>query len=118
MTKNPFLAAAQAEDLESLLDHISWAEVLRPALIRERDNYTKMLVSSTLGLPITVPTAQGPTTMSREQLAGKIYGIDYIIDLMERILSRGVRAVMELRSKGLSISKQYGSDSNSISPNN
>lgn len=111
MKPNPFLAAAQAEDLGDLLDHIAWTEVLRPALLRERDNYTKMLVNSTLGLPVTIRTEAGAVQLTHEQLAGKIYGIDYIIDLVEKILTKGTRAVMELRSKGLSFEKLNGSGS-------
>jgi hypothetical protein len=41
--------------------------------------------------------------ISKEQLAGKIYGIDYIIDLVGNILSRGERAVAELRKAGVNI---------------
>lgn len=103
MGQNPFEAVAKAEDLGDLLDHIAWREVLRPALAKERDNYTKMLVNSTLGIPVMMDTKQGPTTISREQLAGKIYGIDFILSTIEGILTKGTRAVEELRSKGLSL---------------
>jgi hypothetical protein len=104
MSKSPFLDAAKAEDLSDLLHHIAWTDTLRPALLRERDNYTKMLVNSTLGLPVRVPSTSGePMEISKEQLAGKIYGIDYIIDLVGNILSRGERAVAELRKAGVNI---------------
>jgi len=115
LNKNPYLDAAKAEDLGSLLDHIGWTEVLRPALIREKEVYTKLLVSSTLGMPVTITTATGPVSLSQEQLAGKIYGIDYILDVVEKILSRGARAVAELRSRGVNLSsylETYGNNSN------
>lgn len=119
MAHNPFLAAAQAEDLESLLEHISWTDVLRPALIRERDILTKMLVGSTLGVPVTVATAHGAADLTREQIAGKIYGLDSVIDLIEKVLVRGQRGAEELRRNGLSLSRLYGdSSNNSISPTN
>lgn len=105
-----YLDAAKAEDLNSLLDHIAWTDVLRPALMQERDRYTKLLVSSTLGAPIQVQTATGPVSLSREQLAGKIYGIDSIVDLMERILSRGLRGIAELKSRGVNITEHYDSN--------
>lgn len=109
MGQNPFEAVAKAEDLADLLDHIAWREVLRPALAKARDNYTKMLVNSTLGLPVMVETKQGPATISREQLAGRIDGFDFVITTIESILARGTRAVEELRSKGLSLaSLDYG----------
>ena len=110
MPRSPFLDAAKAEDLSDLLQHIAWTDTLRPMLVRERENYTKLLVNSTLGTPVRVPTATGVVELSKEQLAGKIYGIDYIMDLMEKILSRGARAVAELRSQGVS----YGSSNSSV----
>lgn len=106
--KSPFEAVAKGQDLGDLLDHIAWREVLRPELLKERDNYTKLLVNSTLGLPVVVDTKQGPMTVSKEQLAGKIYGIDFIITTIEKILSLGFRAADELRAHGLSLA-DYGS---------
>lgn len=105
MSKSPFLDAAKAEDLGDLLDHIAWTDTLRPALLRERDNYTKMLVNATLGTPVQIPASAGRSAVeiSKEQLAGKIYGIDYIVELVEGILSKGTRAVAELRKNGLNL---------------
>lgn len=104
MSKSPFLDAAKAEDLSDLLQHIAWTDTLKPALLRERDNYTKMLVNSTLGLPVTIPNSRGAAIeVTREQLAGKIYGIDYIIELVEGILSKGSKAVTELRKAGVNL---------------
>lgn len=110
MSVSPFETAAKAEDLGDLLDHIAWREVLQPELLKARDNYTKMLVNSTLGLPVTVDTKAGPSVISREQLAGKIFGIDFVITTVENILSRGRRAVEELRAHGISLSMldEYG----------
>lgn len=103
MTKSPFEIAARAQDVGDLLEHIAWAETIRPALIRERENYSKLLVGATLGLPVQAETAGGVVTITREQLAGKIYGIDYILDLFEKILARGDRAIAELKSSGVTI---------------
>lgn len=102
MTKNLYLEAAKAEDVQDLLNHIAWTETLRPALVRERDVFTKLLVGATLGRPVQIQTAAGVAEMSKEQLAGKIYGIDYIFDYFEKILTRGARAVAELRTQGVS----------------
>lgn len=113
MTKNPYLDAAKAEDLNDLLDHMGWREVLRPALLRERELYTKLLVNATLGLPVELPSQTGPVRITQEQLAGKIYGIDYIMDLIEKVMSRGVRAVDELKRHGISFNSTptYGDSS-------
>lgn len=107
MVKAPFEAAAKAEDLGDLLDHIAWREVILPELVKARDNYTKMLVSSTLGLPISVNTGAGAAVITREQLAGRIDGINFIMGLMEDILKRGYRAAEELRANGLSLVNGY-----------
>jgi hypothetical protein len=105
VSKSPFLDAAKGEDLSDLLQHIAWTETLRPALLRERDNYTKMLVNATLGTPVQIPASSGRAAVeiSKEQLAGKIYGIDYIVELVEGVLSKGARGVAELRKSGVNL---------------
>jgi hypothetical protein len=102
LPKNLYLEAAKAEDVQDLLQHIAWTETLRPALVRERDMFTKLLVGATLGRPVEIRTSAGVSELSKEQLAGKIYGIDYIFDYFEKVLTRGARAVAELRSQGIS----------------
>ena len=116
MAKSPFEAVAKAEDMEDLLDHIAWREVLRPELMKERENYTKLLVNSTLGMPVVMDTKQGPTAVTKEQLAGKIYGIDFIVATIEKILTAGYRAADELRARGLSLAN-YGSSGPSSNSN-
>jgi hypothetical protein len=100
--KNPFVTAARAEDVENLLQHIAWSDVIRPDLDRQREMYTKLLVAATLGQPVKVPTIDGYAELSKEQLAGRISGFDYVISYFEKILTEGAKAVAELRSKGLS----------------
>lgn len=96
--------AYKAEDLDNLLDNIAWTDIVRPALIHEREQLTKSLVSSTLGLPIQAKTAAGTIEITREQLAGKIFGIDYIMNLFEKILTRGEVAERYLKELGVNIS--------------
>jgi hypothetical protein len=103
MKQPPFLDAYKAEDLSDLLSHISWIDCVRPALIRERDSLTRQLVSSTLGLPVQAKTLEGTITFTREQLAGKIYGIDYIMTLFEKLLQRGDIAKKQLKDLGVNI---------------
>lgn len=100
---NLYIDAAKAEDLDNLLDNIAWTDTVRPALIRERDLLTDQLVSSTLGLPIQAKTTQGPVEITREQLAGKIFGINYIMALFEKLLLRGATASTQLKSLGINV---------------
>ena len=95
--------AYKADDLGDLLSHIAWDDTVRPALLRERDALTTLLVNSTLGLPVQSQTATGPVTVTREQLAGKIYGINYIMKLFENILTRGERAERQLKELGINV---------------
>lgn len=93
-------AAAKAEDLNNLLDHIAWQEAVKPLLLKRRDAFSAMLVQTILGA--TAPDGHQPYT--KEQLAGAIYGIDAIIGVMEKILKDGEKALAELRQQNLSLS--------------
>lgn len=99
-----FVDAYKADDLSDLLDHLAWTDTVRPALLRERDSLTRSLVNSTLGLPIQAKTLAGPVEVTREQLAGKIYGIDYIVTVFEKILTRGAVAERQLKDLGINVS--------------
>jgi hypothetical protein len=103
MKTPPFIDAYKAQDLDSLLDNIAWTDTIRPALIRERDLLTNALVNSTLGLPVQTKTLAGVAETTREQLAGKIYGINYIMTLFEKLLQRGEAAEAVLKSLGVTI---------------
>ena len=98
-----YIDAAKAEDLSNLLDNIAWTDTVRPALIRERDFLTTQLVNSTLGLPVQAKTVEGTVEITREQLAGKIYGINYIMTLFEKLLTRGDVAIQQLKSLGINV---------------
>lgn len=98
-----YLDAAKAQDLEDLLDHIAWTDVIRPALYKTRDDLTQQLVSSTLGVPVQIQTITGPVDVSREQLAGKIFGINYIISMFEKLLQRGEIAAKQLKELGINL---------------
>ena len=90
------VAAAKAEDTFDLLQHIAWTYVLKPKLFIVREQYSKALVSHLLGSPL-------PEGLTKEQLAGRIYGIDFIIATIESVLTRGEKAVAELNSHGISL---------------
>lgn len=102
MPKNLYLDAAKAEDVQDLLDHIAWTETIRPDFLQQRESFTKLLVSATLGMPVEIRSSSGVTALSKEQLAGRIDGIDYVFKYFEKIMARGARAVAELRGQGIS----------------
>lgn len=107
MPKSPFEDAARAEDLGDLLQHIAWTDTLRPTLLRTRDAYSKLLVAATLGKPIEERSAGGSVCqITVEQLAGRIYGLDFMLDLVERVLSKGISAVTELRGAGINLAQR------------
>ena len=95
-------AAAKGEDLNNLLDHIAWQEAVKPVLVKRRDAFSAMLVQIVLGANNT----NGVQPYTKEQLAGAIYGIDTIIEVMEKILKNGDKALNELRSQNLTVSAQ------------
>lgn len=98
-----FVDAYKAEDLDSLLDSIAWIDTIQPALLREREQLTRALVSSTLGFPMQAKTAAGFVEITREQLAGKIYGMDWIIGFFEKVLARGEIAENAMKEIGLNV---------------
>lgn len=96
--------AIRSDDLLDLLEHIAWTDTLRPALLTARDQYTKQLVAATLGVPVEITTRGGHAiAITREQLAGRISGIDFILDLITKILSRGSTARDSLRDLNLNL---------------
>lgn len=93
------VAVAKAEDTYDLLQHIAWTEVLKPALDTHVRVWTQQLVQEALGSPL-------PNGLTREQVAGRCYGVQYITTLMERILKEGKSALTSLQGEGISINNQ------------
>lgn len=96
MSDNPLVTYAQAEDTKDLLNHIAWTDVIQPRLARLKANYGKMLVAHLLGQPL-------PGSLTKEQLAGRIYGIDEMERLFSRILESGQAAFTELEAQGIHV---------------
>lgn len=90
------IAAAKAEDTYNLLNHIAWTDVIRPKLEGQVHLYSKMLVNEALGSPL-------PPGLTREQVAGRAYGINEICRLFEQILKDGERALVQLNDSGISV---------------
>lgn len=86
-----------ANEVFNLLEHVGWVEVIRPKLLKRKEQFATMLVNHLLGQKL-------PLDLTKEQVAGKIYGIDYIIEEMEFILKQGDKALRNLREEeGLSL---------------
>lgn len=90
------LKAAQGMDLQDLLNHIAWTDVIQPQLVEAKSILTKRLVDATL-------QPQQPNSESREQLAGKLYGIVFMENMLAKILREGAGARETLASQNLFI---------------
>jgi hypothetical protein len=86
----------QAQDTQDLLDHLAWTDVVLPKIRKAREQYTNVLVAMTLG-------ATSPLPLTREQVAGRINGLDFVVELMQKILKRGKDAEEYLASLGISV---------------
>ena len=73
--------AYQGADTRDLLNHIAWTDVIKPELLKAKEFYTKELVTGVL----EATSKSG----SREQIAGRIYGIDFVIKVLENVLRNG-----------------------------
>lgn len=78
-------AAYKGKDTEDFLQHIAWTDVLLPEFARSKKLLTDKLVGSILHPASAVDE-------TREQIAGKLYGIDFAVSLIERTVREGRRA--------------------------
>ena len=93
---NPILVkAAKGRDLNDLLNHIAWTDVVKPKLSELKDYYSKLLVSSLLG---GTDISKYPLTPT--QLAGRVEGIDFIFVFLEGVLREGDKATATLQQEG------------------
>lgn len=85
-------ASNKATRIREFLDLSAWDEDIVPELLKEKSRCQELLVSAVLDSTHTAGTP--------EQLAGRIYGIDYVIKFITRILERGAKADIELKREG------------------
>lgn len=81
--------AAQGLDAEDFLVHIGWTDALKPKLLAAKEILTKQLVDVTLAKP-------DPAAESREQIAGKLWGITWVISQIESHVRKGREAEASL----------------------
>lgn len=90
------LKAAQGIDTEDFMSHIAWDEVILPKLLETREILTRQLVDSVLN-----PNKDGID--NREQIAGKINGIDFTIGLFQKTVREGREARSEMSSRNIDL---------------
>ena len=93
-TTNLALKAAYGEDTMDLLNHLAWTDIVKPRLEEARLAFTNQLVSSTL-------RPQAADAETKEQIAGKLYGIMFITNIFEKILREGANAREVLAKENL-----------------
>lgn len=86
-------SVAAADATAGFLHEIAWDEIVKPALLKERNNLTTILVGAVLGKD----PANG---LTREQIAGMVYGVDRLIRAFDDIIKRGTTALEQLESQG------------------
>lgn len=79
-------------DTQDLMEHIAWTDVVKPKLLNLREMLSKQLVNAVLDPALS---------SQKEQIAGKIFGIDYIINIFEGILSKGKNSQKALAELGI-----------------
>lgn len=90
------VAVAQAEDTYDLLQHIAWTDILLPQLEKEKKAALEAIAAFHLGTPL-------PNGVTVEKLAGKAYGINYVTQKIENVLTRGKKALGEIQEQGIHI---------------
>lgn len=90
------ITAAQGIDTEDWLRHISWTDVLKPRFERDQQLLRDRLVASVL-------KPASAEAESREQIAGKLYGINYAINVIEETVRKGRNASAELSKSNISL---------------
>jgi len=94
--KNPILVAAQGQDLEDFLQHIAWTDLILPEIRRQKEILASRLVASVLN-------AGQPGGESREQIAGKMLGLDWLVSFISSALKKGGEAKAILAEHNISL---------------
>ena len=95
MNKNKLIEESmRGDDLVDLLDHIAWDQTVKPALEKYKTNYHNLLVKSVLGQAVVDQTTG--QVISKEMLAGRIEGIDWLNKFILHIITRSELAKSNL----------------------
>lgn len=91
--ENRLETVAKADEVAGLMNEMGWDEIVKPALLKERNTLSTLLVAAVLG-------KEAPGQLTREQIAGMIYGIDRLTSVFEAIIKKGNTALSQLESQG------------------
>lgn len=80
------LSTIQGIDTEDFLEHIAWKDLIKPRLLEAKAMLTQRLVASVLN-DDSAREAEG-----KERIAGKIFGIDFVIREIEKFVTDGRKA--------------------------
>ena len=89
----------RSEQVQDLLLHVGWDEVVKPELDKLVEQLQVCLVKSVLGQKITSVTATGGVIeFTKEQLAGQLEGLAIIDNIIIGIIKDGERGLEYLRN--------------------
>jgi len=83
--------AADASFVQDLTESLGWVDVVKPTLLKAIE-YRKTLVVDKLMGGVN-------STNTPEQLAAQVYGLQYTINIIEKILKEGHSALEALRTE-------------------
>lgn len=89
---NPYDAINKADDLAQLLDCLGWTQVIQPEFRRARESLGNQLMTAVLDGRASV----GGQSLTKEQIAGMMWGIDWLDKLFGKILKDGANAFESL----------------------
>lgn len=89
-----------AGEVESWLSDVRWAENIAAPLLEYKQSLSKSLTQSTLGNPYILLTKDGPREVKPEALAGRIAGIEFVLEYINKVLAKGYKAEEALTSAG------------------
>ncbi len=88
----------KAQRVNKFLQDICWTDDILPQLLKVRTKYDKLLIKRALGDSKPFGSDYMPTT---EELAGRVSGIDFIMEFFEDCISKGDSAAEWLNKHNL-----------------
>jgi hypothetical protein len=87
--------AAKAEDVQDLLQHIGWTDVLQPELQKTAKEYEQAIVQIALGASLTDNMTGQILTI--EEVSSRLRAMYWLESILKAILRRGREGVDTLR---------------------
>lgn len=93
-------AIAHATDVNDFQEHVGWTLTVLPNLLKRKDLLTSALIASVL---TNTPANYEGREITKEQLAGYVSGIDYIIKFFQDTMKKGEKALRDFADQGIHI---------------